>query len=232
MTVVEHLEELRRRLIISVIAVLATTIVAYIIYKPILNFLLHPVISKQVPEVYYPGIVSGFVIRVKVSMFVGVVMALPIILWQIWRFVTPGLQDNEKKYAVPFVLSSLGLFALGTFFAFLILPVGIRWLLTFTVGPKTGPFIFIDQYLSFLMFMILAFGISFEFPLLLVFLAGVGILSSDKLKKYRRHAILGTAVVAAVATPSQDPYSMAVMWVPLYILYEVSIVVIKRGLKK
>jgi sec-independent protein translocase protein TatC len=232
MTVVEHLEELRRCLIISLLAVLAGTVVAYIVYKPILAFLLHPVISKQVPQVYYSGIVTGFLIRVKVSMFVGVVMALPVILWQIWRFVTPGLEPNEKRYAIPFVVSSLGLFALGTFFAFLILPVGIKWLLTFTIGPHTGPFIFVDQYLSFLMFMILAFGVSFEFPLLLVFLAGVGVLSSAKLRRYRRHAILGTAIVAAVATPSQDPYSMVVMWVPLYILYEISILVIRRAMKK
>jgi sec-independent protein translocase protein TatC len=232
MTVIEHLEELRRRLIISVVALLVMTVVAYLVYNPIIGWLLKPVLSKKVPVVYVPGIVTGFLIRVKVSMFVGFLLALPVILLQVWRFVTPGLERNEKKYAVPFILSSLGLFALGTFFAFLILPTGIRWLLTFATGHGTAPLIFIDQYLSFLMFMVLAFGISFEFPLLLIFLAGVGILSSAKLRKYRRHAVLGAAVVAAVATPSQDPYSMIVMGVPLYILYEVSILVIRWAMKK
>ncbi len=150
---------------------------------------------------------------------------------KLWRFITPGLAPREKRYAVPFVGSSLVLFALGTYFAFLILPTGIKFLLSFASGPLK-PLIFVDQYLSFLMFMILAFGISFEFPLVLVFLAGVGIISSRQLREKRRHAIFLAFVVGAVATPSQDPYSMTAMAVPLYILYEISILVVRFALKK
>lgn len=231
MSVVEHLEELRRRLIICLIAVTLTTIVAYVFYEPILDLLLQPVISKRVPNVFVSGITTAFVVRLKISIFVGMVFALPVILFQMWRFITPGLESKEKRFAIPFVLGSLGLFGLGTFFAFLILPTGIKFLLSFASGDLK-PLIQIDQYLSFLMFMILAFGISFEFPLVLVFLAGAGLLTSAQLKSKRRHAIFGAAVVGAVATPSQDPYSMVMMALPLYILYEASILVIRYVMKK
>jgi sec-independent protein translocase protein TatC len=231
MSVIEHLEELRKRLIIIVVAFVLTTIVAYVFYNPILDFLLDPVLSKRVPAVYVSGVTTAFVVRLKVSIFAGFVLALPVVLFQLWRFITPGLESREKRYAVPFVASSLGLFALGTYFAFLILPTGIRFLLAFASGPLQ-PLIFVDQYLSFLMFMILAFGITFEFPLVLIFLAGVGIISSQSLRKRRRHAFFFAFVVAAVATPSQDPYSMTAMAVPLYILYEASILVVRFALKK
>ncbi|MCA1832681.1 MAG: twin-arginine translocase subunit TatC [Actinomycetota bacterium] len=228
---IDHLEELRTRLIVCVIGFVLGTAIAYIFYQPILDFLLHPVLSKRVPAVYVSGVVTAFVVRLKVSVFAGFIIALPVTLFEMWRFITPGLEPREKRYAVPFVLSSLALFALGTFFAFLILPTGIKFLLSFASGPLK-PLIFIDQYLSFLMFMILAFGISFEFPLVLIFLAGVGIISSRQLRAKRRHAIFLAFVVGAVATPSQDPYSMTAMAVPLYILYEVSILVVRFALKK
>ncbi len=231
MSVIEHLEELRKRLIIIVIAFVLTTILAYVFYTPILDFLLDPVISKRVPAVYVSGVTTAFVVRLKVSIFAGFVLALPVVLFQLWRFITPGLESREKRYAVPFVASSLGLFALGTYFAFLILPTGIKFLLAFASGPLQ-PLIFVDQYLSFLMFMILAFGITFEFPLVLIFLAGVGVISSQSLRKRRRHALFFAFVAAAVATPSQDPYSMTAMALPLYILYEASILVVRFVLKK
>lgn len=231
MTVIEHLEELRKRLVYSVLAFLATTVIAYIFYDPVLDFLLEPVISKRVPAVFVSGIVTAFLVRLKVSFFVGFVFALPVILFQVWRFITPGLEPREKRFAIPFVVSSAGLFGLGTFFAFLVLPTGIRFLLSFASGPLE-PLIMVDQYLSFLMFMILAFGISFEFPLLLIFLAGAGVISSRQLRTKRQHAVFFATVVAAVATPSQDPYTMVVMAVPLYILYELSILVIRHGLRK
>jgi sec-independent protein translocase protein TatC len=231
MTVIEHLEELRTRLIVTLIAFVLATAIAYIFYNPIIHFLLKPVLSKRVPAVYVSGVVTAFVVRLKVSIFAGFVLALPVSLFELWRFITPGLEPREKRYAVPFVLSSLGLFALGTFFAFLVLPTGIRFLLSFASGPLK-PLIFVDQYLSFLMFMIIAFGVSFEFPLVLIFLAGVGILSSRQLRTRRRHALFLAFVVGAVATPSQDPYSMTAMALPLYILYELSILVVRYAMKK
>ncbi len=231
MTLIEHLHELRRRLIIGLIAFGAGTVAAYVLYEPILDLLLEPVLSGRVDAVYVPGIVTAFFVRLKVSVFVGLVLALPVILFQLWRFITPGLLANEKRYAVPFVASSLALFGLGSYFAFLVLPTGIKFLLSFASGPLQ-PLIMVDQYLSFLIFMILAFGITFELPLVLVFLAMAGVVTSRWLGRHRRHAIFLVCVLAAVATPSGDPYSMLAMAVPLYILYEAAILVIRFALKR
>jgi len=238
MSLVEHLEELRYRLFVCIGAYVVLAVVAYFLYKPILNFMLHPLhhsgtvghIKGSDLQVYLGGIATGFILRVKTSAFAGLIFALPVILYQLWRFVTPGLEPRERKFALPFVLSAVGLFVLGGYIAFLILPLGIHWLLGF-VAPAQ-PLIQLTEYMSFVFLLILAFGISFEFPLLLVSLAGVGILSSQQLSKARRAAILTAFIIAAVATPSQDPISQVVMAVPLYILYELSILVIRYGLKR
>ena len=238
MSVIEHLEELRYRIFVCLGAYVVLAVVAYFLYRPILNFMLHPLhhsgtigrINGSKIQVYVGGIATGFILRKKTSAFAGLIFALPIILYQLWRFVTPGLEPRERKFAIPFVVSAVGLFVLGGYIAFLILPLGIHWLLGF-VAPAQ-PLIQLTEYMSFVFLLILAFGISFEFPLLLVSLAGVGILSSRQLSKARRAAILIAFIIAAVATPSQDPISQIVMAVPLYILYELSIVVIRYGLKR
>lgn len=237
MTVIEHLEEFRSRIIKAFLAFFLGSALAWFFYSPLLDLLTAPLdkggrIGGVVVEgLNVGGIVTGFLVRVKVSIFFGLVLALPVILWQLWRFIVPGLQAKERRYGVYFVAGSLCLFALGTFVAFLILPQAIGFLLSFAKAPLK-PLIFVDQYLSFVSFMVLAFGLSFEFPLLLVLLAGMGMVSSRKLGKLRRHAAFGSALIAAVATPSQDPYSMILMMVPLYILYEVSILVIRFGMRK
>jgi len=237
MTLVEHLEELRYRIFVCLGAYIVLAIVAYFVYKPILNFALHPLRSGgnlgagvRVTDVYITGIATGFILRMKTSAFAGLVFALPVILYQLWRFVTPGLEPRERRFVVPFIVASVGLFVLGAYVAFVLLPVGIHWLLGFTAPAK--PLIHLTEYMSFVFLMILAFGISFEFPMLLVSLAGVGILSSRQLSRARRAAILIAFIIAAVATPSQDPISQVVMAVPLYILYELSILVIKYGMKR
>jgi sec-independent protein translocase protein TatC len=242
MTLVEHLEELRYRIFVCVGAYVVMVIVAYFVYKPILSFMLHPlkdagkvgsipvVDAQGKPIVFVTGIATGFILRLKTSAFAGVVFALPVFLYQLWRFITPGLQPKERKFAIPFVVAAVALFALGGYIAFLLLPIGIHWLLGFVAPAR--PLIHLTEYMSFVFLMILAFGISFEFPLLLVSLAGVGVLTSEQLGKARRGAILGAFIIAAVATPSQDPISQVVMAVPLYILYELSILVIRDGLKR
>lgn len=237
MTVVEHLEEFRSRIIKSFLAFAAGSAIAWTFYTTLLDLLTAPldeggrIGGVTVEGLNVGGIVTGFIVRLKVSVFFGLVFALPVILWQLWRFIVPGLKGNERKYGVFFVGGSLGLFGLGVFVAFLVLPKAIGFLLSFAQAPLK-PLIFIDQYLSFVSFMVLAFGISFEFPLLLMFLAGMGMVTSKKLGGWRRQAAFGAAVVAAVATPSQDPYSMLLMAVPLYILYEVSILLIRFMMRK
>lgn len=237
MTVVEHLQELRRRLLISVVAFFVLAIVAYAFYTPILDFLTAPLEEGErignvtVEGLNVPGITTAFNMRIKVSMFAGLVLALPFILWQVWRFIVPGLEAREKRYALGFVLSAVVLFTFGAWLAFLVLPQAIGFLLGFA-GPPLKPLIFIDQYLSFVIFMILAFGLSFQYPLLLLFLAGIGMLSSARLRSWRRYAFFLSFVLAAVATPSGDPLSMTLMAVPLYLLYEGTQLVVRFAMRR
>ncbi len=242
MSVVEHLEELRKRIIISMVAVIAAIIVAYIFYSSLLDFLLRPLTEAgkvgdvQIldedgkPIVFIPGVITGFFLRLKVSAFAGIVFALPVVLFQFWRFITPGLETKEKRYSIPFVLSAMALFTLGGFIAFQVLPVGIGFLLSFI--PPAEPLLHLTDYLNFVMLMVLGFGLSFEFPLVLVFLGMVGIIDSRTLRKRRRLAILMAFIIAALATPGGDPLSQTAMAIPLYLLYEVSILVIRYVLKR
>lgn len=231
MTVVEHLEELRHRLLICAIAFVVASIVAYIIYPHILDLLKLPldkggrIAGLKVTKLSVQGVTEAFFIKIKVSIFAGFLLALPVTLWQVWRFITPGLEAGEKRYAVPFVVGSLGLFVLGAFVAYLVLPEALGFLLHFAKGFNS--IIFIGQYVTFFTFMILAFGITFEIPLVLVLLAAARVISAAWLSKYRRHAIVLAFIIGAIATPSQDPYSNTLMAVPLYIMYEIALIVIK-----
>jgi sec-independent protein translocase protein TatC len=239
MSLLDHLEELRYRILMSVAAYVVATAIAWAFYEPILRLLKSPLDAGgrigefQVDDLFVTGITTAFVLRFKVALFGGLVIALPVLLYHLWRFVTPGLERRERRYALPFVLSSVGLFALGTWFAFIVLPTGIRFLLGFT-APEQGvkPLILLSEYLSFVTFTIMAFGVTFEFPLLLIFLAVACVLSSRQLAKARRAAIVGIFVVAAVATPSQDPVSQLILAAPLYLLYEASILIVRFGLKR
>jgi sec-independent protein translocase protein TatC len=237
MTVVEHLDELRRRLVISALAVLLASLVGLVFAQWILDFLIEPYQEalRQLPEdvrppgslgegLVFSGPAGGFVAILKVGFVSGFLLALPVVLYQTWRFVTPGLTSRERRLGIPFVLASMVLFAGGVLFAFMILPTGLSFLLGFG-GQNLVPLITTDRYLSFLIFLILGFGLSFELPLILIFLAGARIITSQQLRKWRRYAALGTVVFAAVATPTQEPYTMSIMWAALYVLYEIAILV-------
>jgi sec-independent protein translocase protein TatC len=237
MTVIEHLDELRRGLVISLVSIAILAIVGFVFFERILDFLAGPyrdAIESLPPEARPPGnFVSGlatfsptepFVTFLKVGFFSGFLLALPIILWQVWRFVTPGLTARERRFAIPFVVSSVLLFAGGTVFAFAILPRGLGFLLSFG-GESLIPFLTAERYLNFLIFLILGFGLSFEFPLLLIFLAGARVVTSRQMRSWRRYVYFGAVVFAAVITPTQDPYTMLLMWIPLILLYEGAILV-------
>jgi sec-independent protein translocase protein TatC len=231
MTIVQHLDELRRRLIICVTAVGVGSIAGFVFYRRILDLLQQPYKDaiRSLPETLTENLIvttptEPFLAFLKVGLFSGLLIALPVILFQLWRFITPGLTKRERRLAIPFVLSSLVLFAGGGVFAFSILPRGLSFLFSFG-GDNLVPLLTIDRYLSFLFFLILAFGLAFELPLVLLFLAGVRVISSAQMRRWRRYAALGTVVFAAVATPTQDPYTMLLMWVPLYLMYEGAILV-------
>jgi sec-independent protein translocase protein TatC len=239
MTIVEHLTELRRRLVISVLAVTVLSSVGFIYFDQIFGLFKDPYCQalRNLPQIAPPGSLTGggcrlyaigiaepFLMRIRIALFTGFALALPILLYQVWRFVTPGLTKRERRLGLPFVLASVLLFAAGAWFAFWTLPKALEFLLGFAAGQVT-PLITIDRYVKFLILVILAFGLSFEFPILLIFLAGARVITTLQMRKWRRHAYLGVTVFAAVITPSQDPYTMLGMAVPLVLFYEISILV-------
>lgn len=228
MTLVDHLTELRTRLIISIIAVAAGAVVAFALYSRIVEALVAPYCEVLPPgqrcTLYIRDPLEGFATRLKVAGWGGLALASPVVLWQVWRFVTPGLHPNEKRYAVPFVASSLVLFGIGGFVAVTTFPRALQFLIA--VGGNQVEALFSPSaYLGFIILMILAFGLAFEFPVLLVFLQLAGVLTSARLRSWRRHAVVAILAGAAVITPSQDPWSLMAMAVPMYVFYELSIVV-------
>jgi sec-independent protein translocase protein TatC len=225
MTLMEHLTELRKRLIVSVIAIAVAMVVVTIFYEPLLDWLIKPyceVTENAECQLQQIEPTEGLSVRFKVTGYGGIALAMPVLLWQIWRFVSPGLYDNEKRYAIPFVGSALALFLLGAGLAYWTMPRALEFLgdiggNDFVQNYRPGP------YIQLVTYMMLAFGAGFEFPILLLFLQLAGIVDSDMLKRGRRYAIVIITVVVAVVTPSGDPFSMLALSVPMIVFYEASI---------
>jgi sec-independent protein translocase protein TatC len=230
MTLAEHLYELRNRVIISLLAIVVGTIVAYIFHGDVLRFLTHP--YCELPHQYHlvpgrctlvlPGVLDPFTVALKVSLYAGVMAASPVWLYQLWKFITPGLYAHEKRYATGFVAASVLLFAMGAAFAYLTLVKGLHFLLGFATGGVTSLLNF-NNYLSFVIAMVLVFAVSFELPLLVVMLNLVGVLSAERLRRWWRGVIFGICIFAAVATPSQDPFTMSALAIPMCLLYGVAV---------
>jgi sec-independent protein translocase protein TatC len=233
MSVVEHLSELRRRIVISLIAITLGAIVCFIFSESIIKFLItyyRDATEGEKDQLIFLGPLDAFLTRIKIATYGGIVLALPIWLFELWRFITPGLNPNEKRYAIPFVFSSMALFALGAGVALLTLPRALEFLLD-VGGTQLQPELTADKYLGFVSLMMVAFGVAFEFPVVLVFLLLARVLTTRQLRRWRRPAALVIVVFAAVITPSQDPYSLFFMAVPMYLFYEMSII-IGRVLKR
>lgn len=236
MTMVEHLEELRRRVFICLIAIAIGGIAGWFLYNPVLHLILNPYTDacrslplgsrppglKSCEHVFVQGVVGPFLVRLKIALYVGLGIALPVVLFQLWRFITPGLTEQERRLTVPFILSSLLLFGLGAFFAYWTLPKGLHFLLGFA-GSNVVVLPDASKYISFVLLLTLAFGLSFEFPLVLIFLSWIHVISSAQLRKWRRFAILFIVIFAAVITPSQDPFTLLAMSIPMVVFYEATI---------
>jgi sec-independent protein translocase protein TatC len=227
MSLVDHLTELRHRLIVSAVAVAVGGIVAFAFYDRILDFLIQPYCDTlpagKPCTLYITDPLEGFATRLKVATWGGFLLSSPVVLFQLWRFVTPGLNPNEKRYAVPFVASSVTLFCLGSLLARVTFPKALEFLLA--VGGDLEPILSPSKYLRLVILVSVAFGVAFLFPVLLVFLQLAGVLTSRRLKSWRRPAVVLIFVVAAVITPSQDPYSLFALAAPMYLFYEASIVI-------
>ena len=234
MSLVEHLTELRRRLMIAVGAVAVGAVIGFIVYNPVLEFLKEPYCdtlpSGRACSLFVQDPLDGFAIRLKVAGYTGLFLAFPVVLWQLWRFITPGLHPKEKRYAIPFIISSIVLFALGGALAYVTFPRALEFLQA-VGGPSFEEIYSPVKYLRLVLLMVLAFGLAFEFPVVLVFLELAGVLTTRQLRNWRRPAAVIILVVAAVITPSQDPWTLLAMAVPMYLFYEASIL-IGRLLKK
>ncbi|MGH9109706.1 MAG: twin-arginine translocase subunit TatC [Acidimicrobiales bacterium] len=220
MTLAEHLGELRRRLVISVVAFVAGGVVAAVFYGWFLRLLQHPYCTVNPHDClfYVTGPLDPLALRLKMAAFGGLVLASPIILWQIWRFITPGLRPNEKRYAVPFVCCSVLLFLGGCATAYAVFPHALRFLVD-VGGPQLHELLNPNSYLSLILLMMALFGLTFEFPVVLVALELAGVVTPAKLLHWWRWAVIGITLAAAVFTPSSDPFSMLALAVPLVAFY-------------
>lgn len=231
MSLMEHLTELRNRIIKAVIAVTIGALAGFIFYQHTFDFLISPyrdlcdaadTSSITGCNLLQTDPLEGFSVRIKVSTYSGIALAMPVLLWQLWRFISPGLYTKEKKYAIPFIGASLGLFALGAGIAYWTMPKALQFLegvggdgLVSAYSPS--------KYLQLIVYMMLAFGVGFEFPIVLVAAQLIGVLKWQQLAQVRRYAIVGIAVLVAVVTPSADPISMLALTIPMCLFYEASI---------
>ncbi len=228
MTLFEHLGELRNRLIICILAVVVMTTVSWFLYNQAIDFMIKPYHDflahhpgKNVSGGQLPIIspLEGLTTRLKVSAYGGIALSSPVLLWELWRFITPGLHKNEKRYVVPFVSAAVVLFASGVTTAILVFPKALNFLINVS-GNGVVPLFSPQKYFSLYVFMCLIFGAVFMYPLIVVFLEIAGVVPSAKWRKWRRPAIVVICVSAAVVTPSSDPISFLAMAVPMLVFYE------------
>ena len=228
MALVDHLRELRRRLAFVLLALLVGVVVAFLAWEPIYAVLREPYCrtpqGSRNCDLYSIGLFDQFRVRLHVALVGGTVLSAPMWLYQIGAFITPGLHRHERRYALGFLAASLVFFALGCAFAFLTVHKGLEFLLTIG-GGHVVTLVSVQSYLSFVTLCLVAFGVAFEFPVLVLFLHLVGAFPAARMQAWRKGMIVGIAVAAAVITPSQDPISFLAMAGPLWVMYEACILV-------
>ncbi|WP_353941477.1 twin-arginine translocase subunit TatC [Streptomyces sp. HUAS MG91] len=234
MPLADHLRELRNRLAKALLAVVAITIVAAFFYDDIIDLITKPILDsvgceqtfsqlaqvKKEPcaEITINGLLAPFTLALKISLMAGIVFASPVWLYQLWGFIAPGLHKHEKKYAYGFVGTGVPLFLAGAYFAYAVLPTTAKVLIGFTPGNASN-LLPLDDLLDLVTRMVIVFGLSFELPLLLVFLNLIGAITGKRMLGWWRAMIMGITVFAAVATPSTDPLSMMALAAPIWVLY-------------
>jgi sec-independent protein translocase protein TatC len=231
MTLADHLRELRYRLIIACGAVIVLMIPAWFLYPWLIEILNAPYCDALVqanPDAdcnfLVINLLDPFSLRLKVAGYGGVFLAMPIILWQVWRFIAPGLYRRERRYATLFTVSALLLFIGGAVLAYFTLTQAVDFLVRIggsDIDIRSGPV----EFVRLSMFMMLAFGVGFQFPVLLVTLQLLGLVEARQLARWRRQTILAIVVLAAAITPSGDPFTLAALSVPLYLFYELSLLI-------
>lgn len=224
MALVDHLRELRKRLGISALAVLAAMVVVFVLWEPVFDFLRQPYCDTSAAQeedcrLASVGVFDQFKVRLRVAGIGGAVLAAPVWLYQVGAFITPALHRNERKYAAGFLAASLLLFAAGTVLAYLTIAQGLDFLLS-VGGDGVYTITSVQSYLSFVTLCLLAFGVAFTFPVVVTFLNMVGAFPLETMTRVRRYMFVGIFAASAVITPSQDPFTFVIMAVPICVLYE------------
>jgi sec-independent protein translocase protein TatC len=227
MPLIEHFNELRKRLFKSALAIAAASFVGWFAYERIINRLASPICDLQKATtlgsdscgvLYINGVLGPIDLKFKISIIIGALIAAPIWLYQIWAFISPGLHKRERRNSILFVIFAVPFFAIGVFAGYLVLPIAVDVLLSFTPNSLTNLVRF-DDYLGFVTQLIFVFGIAFELPVFLVALNLAGILSGRGILKPWRYAIFAITLFSAIFTPTGDPITMFFLAVPLYLLY-------------
>ncbi|WP_326823400.1 twin-arginine translocase subunit TatC [Streptosporangium sp. NBC_01756] len=226
MPLMAHLRELRNRLVIALLAMIAGIIVGFVFFDPIWSFITEPYCKLPVSHLLREGectfairgVFEAFFVNLKVAAMFALVVSSPVWLYQIWAFVTPGLYRSEKRYSISFLALAIPLFLAGAALAYFIMDTGLAILLGF--APTNAiPLLEMDDYLSYALVMLIIFGVSFELPLLMVFLNVIGVLPRATVAKHRRMVIFIMFLFAAIATPSTDPFSMVALAIPMVVLF-------------
>ena len=226
MSLVDHLGELRSRIIRSILAVAVGAVIGFILSSNVRRLLIELLPSAKV-QALSPG--DPFAISLRIAIVIGVILAMPVLLYQLWAFVAPGLTPHERRLIRPWIPLALFFFALGVVIAWIILPFALTFLLSFTDQYITGDTLAAVPYFDFVTTMFLAFGLLMEFPIVLYALSRVGIVTSKRLAASRRIAILAIAIFAAVATPGGDLVSPTVLGGTMYLLFELTLIAIRRS---
>ncbi|HEY3991671.1 MAG TPA: twin-arginine translocase subunit TatC [Ktedonobacteraceae bacterium] len=232
MSLVDHLEELRRRIFKMLIAIAIFSVVAFIFREQLMNFLTWPLphtadlLGHGNQKLVVTGLGEGFTTFLLLSIAGGFVAALPVILYQVWAFVAPGLYAHEKKHAVPFIVAGLILFVAGLALGYVVLQYPVAWLVNFASDSFTE-LVSVSSYFTFVAFFLLAFGVVFEIPLVLTFLSIIGMITAETLTKKRAVAHVGMWIAATIITPGADLYSPIILGVAMSCLFELSVIFIK-----
>jgi sec-independent protein translocase protein TatC len=228
MPLLEHLEELRGRLFWVFGSVAVAGIAGWFAFDRVVDLLLRPArpYLKDLThgKLVFTGPLEAFTLRFKVAIYLGVVMAFPIVLFHIWRFISPGLHKKERRYALPFIGSGIVLFGGGVLFAWFTLPQALRWLIGPEItGTSVSPLLGAKAYLDFALLYHIAFGLAFELPVILMLLALMRVVTSKQMSSHRRHVFMAIAIASAVLTPSVDWFTMLALTAAMYILFEACI---------
>lgn len=229
-TIIEHLEELRRSLVISIAAIVIAAVGCFYFSEQILSIIISPLNSLN-ESLIVTGVTEAFFVKLKLSFLAGFIIAFPVVVWSVWRFVKPALYPNERKYIYWLFPIAIILFTVGILFAYFGI---LRLVLNFFIiiaGSNLETMFKVDQYVSFVMAFTIPFGLVFELPVVVFFLSKLGIINHKMLARNRKYALLVIVILAAALTPGPDPVSQMFMAIPTYLLYEISVWVAKFSVR-